>query len=166
MSLAMAPAYGVARRSSRVCVTTQKYRTTTDQPLCHSSHLWVTPYMRRFWRQRCDRFTFTILVAIALGTAAPAALPGRAAAEDTFKGVVRTLAADTVSPGTTTPVFTGRSQDVYRQVLVTPRRTYFLRGGRLRPNTRVRITGPPARAPLAGGAGATPGTAGGGAGAG
>lgn len=60
-----------------------------------------------------------------------------AAAAETFEGVVRTLAADTVVP----VGFAGQSRDVYRQVLDTGRRSYFLKHGTARSNTRVRVSG-------------------------
>ena len=82
--------------------------------------------------------------ASAHGSAAPTANQGAAAAApsgETFEGIVRTLAADTIDPNAPAGVFTGHSHDVYRQVLVTGSKTYFLKGRRARNNTRVRLTG-------------------------
>ena len=59
----------------------------------------------------------------------------------TVDGEVRTLAADTVDRSRNPKVFKGHSEDIYQQVLTVGTKSYFLKGKKARPNSKVRVTG-------------------------
>lgn len=87
------------------------------------------------------------LLPAAAATALPSANAGEAATNDaatTVEGVVRTLATDTAphaATDTADHTWTGRSQDVYRQVLFTGTRSYFLKGAPVARSGYLRVTG-------------------------
>src|SRR4051812_4669320 len=64
-----------------------------------------------------------------------------AASEATLDGVVRTLAADTVSGDRHREHWQGRSEDIYQQVLVVGTKSYFLKGKKAHTNARVHVKG-------------------------
>src|SRR3954452_16120340 len=97
--------------------------------------------MGSFSRLNLPRFAMLGVVPALLATTVLPSTQASAASEVTLDGVVRTLAADTVSGDHHGEHWQGHSDDIYQQVLVVGAKGYFLKGKKARTNAHVHVHG-------------------------